>query len=115
MRPVYLTGVGGSKVPTYGYECTRCGAEFEVLQRITDEPLSEHAGCGGSLRRRVFPVGIVFKGPGFHVNDYARKGNGKGASPDRSSETKAGSPASSATSETSAAKSETKPAETAAK
>lgn len=64
-------------MPTYGYECALCDAEFEVLQRITDQPLAIHDGCGGELRRKLYPVGIVFKGPGFHVNDYAPKRNGK--------------------------------------
>ena len=93
-------------MPTYGYECTLCKAEFEVWQRITEEPLKRHEGCGGALRRRVYPAGIVFKGPGFHVNDYGPKRNGNGADsrhksdePGKSVETKA----------------ETKPAEPAAK
>jgi putative FmdB family regulatory protein len=66
-------------VPTYGYECAACKEQFEVVQKITDAPLTTHEGCGGRLRRLLYPVGIVFKGPGFHVNDYARKG-GNGAS-----------------------------------
>ncbi len=60
-------------VPVYGYECTRCKATFEVTQRMSDAPLKEHDDCGGELRKLVFPVGIAFKGSGFHVNDYARK------------------------------------------
>jgi len=63
-------------VPTYGYECTACREQFEVFQRITEEPLAIHEGCGGELRRLLYPVGIVFKGPGFHVNDYGSK-NGR--------------------------------------
>lgn len=58
-------------MPTYGYECALCKEQFEVFQRITDAPLDKHEGCGGELRRLLYPVGIVFKGPGFHVNDYA--------------------------------------------
>jgi putative FmdB family regulatory protein len=65
-------------VPTYGYQCTLCNEEFEVMQRITEDPLRVHDGCGGSLRRLLYPVGVVFKGPGFYVNDYARGGNGAG-------------------------------------
>lgn len=72
-------------MPTYGYECTLCRAQFEVQQRITDEPLTVHDGCGGSLKRLVYPVGIMFKGPGFHVNDYAPKRNGKDSSKNGSS------------------------------
>ncbi len=91
-------------MPTYGYECTLCNAEFEVWQRITEEPLQRHEGCGGALRRRVYPAGIVFKGPGFHVNDYGSKRNGNGSKP--SSED---------TSARSDTKTEAKPAEAAAK
>jgi len=81
-------------VPTYGYECTRCRAQFEVQQRITDDPLTVHEGCGGTLKRLVYPVGIMFKGPGFYVNDYGAKSNGKNGS---SSEACASCPASSET------------------
>ena len=61
-------------MPTYGYECTSCKEQFEVFQRMTDSPLAIHEDCGGELRRLLYPVGIVFKGPGFHVNDYSRSG-----------------------------------------
>jgi len=61
-------------MPTYGYECQTCKEQFETFQRITEEPLQIHDGCGGELRRLLYPVGIVFKGPGFYVNDYARRG-----------------------------------------
>lgn len=66
-------------MPTYGYQCERCNEQFEVFQRITEPALTTHEGCGGALRRIMYPVGIVFKGPGFYVNDYARNGNGKSA------------------------------------
>ena len=66
-------------MPTYGYECNACKEQFEVIQRMTAEPLTIHEGCGGELRRLLYPVGIVFKGPGFHVNDYGK--NGKSAAP----------------------------------
>jgi putative FmdB family regulatory protein len=74
-------------LPTYGYECTKCHEQFEIFQRITDDPLSIHEGCGGELRRMVFPVGIVFKGSGFYVNDYARKNKGENAAPKSTKET----------------------------
>lgn len=61
-------------LPTYGYECTRCGEQFETFQRITEDALTTHEECGGELRRLLYPVGIVFKGPGFHVNDYTSTG-----------------------------------------
>ena len=73
-------------MPTYGYECTSCKEQFEVFQRMTDSPLAIHDACGGELRRLLYPVGIVFKGPGFHVNDYSR--GGKNAPAESKSDTK---------------------------
>ncbi len=60
-------------MPTYGYECLSCDNEFEVFQSIKDAPLTSCETCGGTLRKRIYPVGIAFKGPGFYVNDYAPK------------------------------------------
>ena len=59
-------------MPTYGYRCADCDHTFEVFQRITDEPVAACEKCGGPVKRVVFPVGIVFKGSGFHVNDYRK-------------------------------------------
>ena len=61
-------------MPTYGYECLGCASEIEVFQSIKDAPLTTCESCGGTLRKRIYPVGIAFKGSGFYVNDYARKG-----------------------------------------
>ena len=65
-------------MPTYGYECLSCDNNFEVLQSIKDDPLTTCASCGGTLRKRIYPVGIAFKGSGFYVNDYAPKSEAKG-------------------------------------
>lgn len=59
-------------MPTYEYGCRNCGHHFERFQRMTDEPVKECEECGSPVRRVIFPVGILFKGPGFHVNDYAK-------------------------------------------
>ena len=56
-------------MPTYVYECAKCGDEFEVWQSFTDEPLKKHPGCGGKLTKVLQPVGIVFKGSGFYKTD----------------------------------------------
>ncbi len=71
-------------MPTYGYECTACREQFEIVQRMTDDALTVHENCGGTLRRLMYPVGIVFKGSGFHVNDYGK--NGKKAGSGKTSE-----------------------------
>ena len=62
-------------MPTYGYQCTECDHTFEVLQKITDEPITECTECKGKLRKLLYPVGIVFKGSGFHINDYKKPKN----------------------------------------
>lgn len=60
-------------MPTYGYECLGCNAQFETVQSIKADPLTTCETCGGTLRKRIYPVGIAFKGSGFYVNDYAPK------------------------------------------
>jgi len=59
-------------MPTYGYRCADCDHTFEVFQRMADDPVAACEKCGGPVKRVVFPVGIVFKGSGFHVNDYRK-------------------------------------------
>ena len=70
-------------MPTYGYECLSCDNQFEVFQSIKDDALTVCETCGGTLRKRIYPVGISFKGSGFYVNDYAAKpSSASGASGD---------------------------------
>jgi putative FmdB family regulatory protein len=57
-------------VPIYTYECQSCGSSLERRQGFNDEPLKTHDECGGSLRRVIYPAGIVFKGSGFYNTDY---------------------------------------------
>jgi putative FmdB family regulatory protein len=64
-------------MPTYGYRCGSCGHEFEIRQRITDEPLTTCPKCKGKLAKMLYPVGISFKGSGFYTTDY--KGSGQSA------------------------------------
>ncbi len=61
-------------MPTYQYVCTECGDQVEAVQKFTDDPLSVHDTCGGRLRKVFSPVGIVFKGSGFYRTD-SRKGS----------------------------------------
>jgi len=65
-------------MPTYGYKCTKCENSFEVVQKITESPISVCPECGGETRRIFYPVGIIFKGPGFHITDYCRPKNPEG-------------------------------------
>ena len=56
-------------LPTYQYACTSCGEELEVVQKFTDDPLTECPQCQGRLRKVFSAVGVVFKGSGFYKTD----------------------------------------------
>jgi putative FmdB family regulatory protein len=60
-------------MPTYEYACTECGDRTEVVQSISDPPLTTCTVCGGQLRKVFSPVGIVFKGSGFYRTDSRGK------------------------------------------
>ncbi len=61
-------------MPTYEYECTKCGHAFEASQKMTDKPLSKCPKCEKKLRRLIGSGGgIIFKGPGFYATDYKKK------------------------------------------
>ena len=63
-------------MPTYDYECSN-GHQFEYLQSITAEALSECIMCGGPVRRLIGGgTGIIFKGSGFYVTDSKNGKNG---------------------------------------
>jgi putative FmdB family regulatory protein len=66
-------------VPTYVYACRSCEGQVEVVQKMSDPPLTECEKCGGSLRKVLFPPAVVYKGSGFYTTDYkngGRKANG---------------------------------------
>lgn len=64
-------------MPTYEYECLSCGTHFDTFQKMSDSPLDNCINCKGSVRRKVSGgSGLIFKGSGFYITDYA-KGNGK--------------------------------------
>lgn len=61
-------------MPTYEYECTHCGHNFEAFQNMNDKPLDVCPKCNNKVKRLISAgVGIIFKGPGFYATDY-RKG-----------------------------------------
>jgi putative FmdB family regulatory protein len=62
-------------VPTYAYRCTE-GHEFERLQRMSDDPLTECEVCGAPVSRLLFAPAIHFKGTGFHNTDYGTRKRG---------------------------------------
>ena len=63
-------------MPIYEYECAKCG-EFEVSQRITEEPLKKCPKCKSKVRKLISNTSFQLKGSGWYVTDYARSGSGK--------------------------------------
>jgi putative FmdB family regulatory protein len=57
-------------MPTYEYQCKSCDHRFEIWQKMSDEPLTVCPECKGTIRRILFPAGIVFKGSGFYKTDH---------------------------------------------
>jgi putative FmdB family regulatory protein len=67
-------------MPIYEYKCDN-GHVFDVIQRMTDEPLTKCEECGAPAARVLTPPAIHFKGSGFHNTDYGTKrGGGNGGS-----------------------------------
>jgi putative FmdB family regulatory protein len=64
-------------MPVYEYECKQCGHRHEIMQRLADAPLTVCADCKGEVYRVISPSGISFKGEGWYITDYARKGQDK--------------------------------------
>lgn len=61
-------------MPVYEYRCKACGKTHEIEHGFNDPRPTACAACGGELARVFHPVGVVFKGSGFHKTDYARSG-----------------------------------------
>jgi putative FmdB family regulatory protein len=74
-------------MPTYGYRCSNCGHEFEIQQRMSDQPLKACPKCQGKLNKILYPVGISFKGSGFYTTDYGSGKTAAAASPNGSTKT----------------------------
>lgn len=63
-------------MPLYEYECSDCGERFEVIQKFSDNPVKTCRICGGKkVERLISSSAIQFKGTGWYVTDYARKGS----------------------------------------
>jgi putative FmdB family regulatory protein len=70
-------------MPTYVYRCDDCGHQFELFQRMSDDPVDTCPGCGSKVRRVIHPVGVVFKGSGWYITDSRAKNSASGSSDDK--------------------------------
>jgi len=90
-------------MPTYEYECQKCGYLFERFQSITEEPLKRCPKCRGKIKRLLGTgAGIIFKGSGFYETDYRSDSYRRGAKSDSGSSSSASSAASSSSTSSSA-------------
>jgi putative FmdB family regulatory protein len=99
-------------VPIYEYKCEN-GHLFDVMQKMSDEPLTECQECGAPAVRVLHSPAVHFKGSGFYNTDYGKKKKGAAAasSSEGSSDSKSsdsGSSDSSSSSGSSDSKSESK-------
>ncbi|MEO8092405.1 MAG: FmdB family zinc ribbon protein, partial [bacterium] len=76
-------------MPIYEYRCNN-GHQFEVVQSMSEDPVTACQECGAGVERVFHPIAVHFKGSGFYTTDYARKGSGK-AGDGGSSESDSGS------------------------
>ncbi len=62
-------------MPTYEYECNKCGYSFEILQSIKDASLKKCPKCGKDSLKKIISggAGLIFKGSGFYLTDYKNK------------------------------------------
>ena len=88
-------------MPLYEYQCDACAHRFEVIQQYKDAPIDVCPKCGGTVKKLLSSPAIQFKGSGFYITDYARKGS-------ESATTKAGEAKADSTSSSSESKSESK-------
>jgi putative FmdB family regulatory protein len=63
-------------MPIYEYRC-RNGHNFEVLQSMSDDPVTACEQCEAPVERVFHPIAVHFKGSGFYTTDYAKKGSSK--------------------------------------
>ncbi len=87
---------GTDSVPLYEYECKKCGHRLEKTQKFPDEPEKVCPKCGGEVEKLLSTPAVQFKGAGWYVTDYAKKGSSSsksssGESASSSSETKSDS------------------------
>ena len=67
-------------MPTYDYFCKKCDKTYEFFQSMSDAPIENCSICSCKLRRLVSGgTGLIFKGSGFYLTDYAKNNSKKSA------------------------------------
>ena len=103
-------------MPFYEYECVKCNHHAEVLQKISDPPITKCEICNGKMKKLISQSTFHLKGSGWYVTDYSSKSGGydgkTGSSDNGSSDsgTKPAKEAKSSSSDTTSKKTEAKTA-----
>ena len=80
-------------MPFYEYQCTSCGHEEEILQKISDKPLKKCSSCGKStMKKKVSAAAFRLKGGGWYETDF-KSGSKKNVAGDAKGDTKESSAA----------------------
>ncbi|MBL0943094.1 MAG: zinc ribbon domain-containing protein [Hydrogenophaga sp.] len=86
-------------MPIYAYKCGSCGHAKDVLQKISDAPLTQCPACGAdAFRKQVTAAGFQLKGSGWYVTDF-RGGNTSGGGAGSAGESKSADAAAAPSSE----------------
>lgn len=79
-------------MPIYAYRCAACGHSRDVLQKLSDAPLTTCPACGAEqFSKQVTAAGFQLKGSGWYVTDFRNQGGSGGAAASPSSSSSAGS------------------------
>src|ERR1035437_8725619 len=73
-------------MPNYEYLCKKCGHRFEQIRKFSDKHLKKCPECGGVLEQVISAPAVQFKGSGWYVNDYPKKGAASAGSSSSSSD-----------------------------
>lgn len=63
-------------MPLYEYLCKKCGHRFEEIRKFSDKQPKKCPECGGVIEQVISAPAVQFKGSGWYVTDYAKKGSG---------------------------------------
>jgi putative FmdB family regulatory protein len=72
-------------MPNYEYLCNKCGHRFEQIRKFSDKQLRKCPECGGVIEQVISAPAVRFKGSGWYVTDYPKKGAGSAESSGSSS------------------------------
>jgi putative FmdB family regulatory protein len=72
-------------MPNYEYLCKDCGHRFEQIRKFSDKQLRKCPKCGGVIEQVISAPAVQFKGSGWYVTDYAKKGAASAGSSSSSS------------------------------